>query len=128
MSAQTHPTTIAFKDLPKLNEDLADGTFAGITTNPDGTHYAVVKINAPIQKLNWKAAMAAAEDAGAQLPNKAEAALVTTNCKLDPDWYWTREAYSASGAWYFHSNGSTYVTRKSAAGGALAVRLIQITA
>ena len=43
MSEQTQ-TTIAFKDLPALGADLDGGEFAGITTKPDGTHWAVSKL------------------------------------------------------------------------------------
>ena len=50
--------------------------------------------------------------------------------KLDDSWMWTsrQNAKYASSAWVFTSYGTTCGFTRSAAGGALAVRLIQLTA
>ena len=127
MSEQTQ-TTIAFKDLPALGADLDGGEFAGITTKPDGTHWAVTKLPGYGEALNHDKALADAKARGGELPTKAVAALVVANLKVKRGWYWTCETYDASYAWHFNSGGYAGSYGRSAEGGALAVRLIQITA
>jgi hypothetical protein len=120
----TIPATVAFVDLPPIKTEWMGGLFAGIHTKKDGTHCAVVKLSITL-KQTWKQAMAIKEG---ELPSKAVAALVVANLEIESGWYWTGEEFDASAAWYFGSDGDTSIGSKSAAGGALAVRLIPITA
>jgi hypothetical protein len=124
-------TTIAFKDLPKVGEALSGGTFAGILTQADSSHVAVVHLNAWGENLTWKKAIAWAKKQGGVLPTRPVAALLYANlkAKLQQRWHWTSEEDDASYAWLcgfdFGGQGST---RKSYDGCAVAVRLIHITA
>ena len=79
---------------------------------------------------SWAKAKAAVKKVGGQLPSKAVGALLASNEKLERGWYWTDEEWEgdASYAWHFYSGGYSGLTLKSAVGGALAVRLIPITA
>lgn len=127
---QTHtiPASISFSALPALRAPLADGVFAGISTQKDGTHVAVVRLPGRGEDLDHASATAYALKLGGKLPSKVEAALLTSNLEIEEDWYWTDEDYNASFAWHFDSDGNTGINRKSAEGGALAGRLIPITA
>ena len=128
MSTTTTPKSIAFFALPAIGADLDGGEFAGITTKPDGTHWAVTKLPGYGEALDHDKALADAKERGGELPTKAVAALVVANLKVKRGWYWTCETYDASYAWGFYSYGYTNTSYRSAEGGALAVRLIQITA
>jgi hypothetical protein len=133
MSDQTHPTTIAFKDLPKVGEALASGTFAGILTLQDSTHVAVVLLPNRGDELTWQAAMDWASEQGGTLPSRPAAALLFANLKdkLHPDWHWTNETHvnNASYAWYCDFGlGGQDLYHKSYDGCAVAVRLIHLTA
>jgi hypothetical protein len=118
------PASVAFADLPAIKSEWMGGIFAGIVTKKDGTHCAVVKLSIT-HKKTWKQAMAIKDG---ELPSKAVAALLAANLELEPGWYWICEEYDASYAWNVYSHGYTDILLKSAAGGALAVRLIPITA
>ena len=126
----TASATISFVALPSLNAELDGGIFRGCITKKDGTHCAVIQLPNKAQDLNWKQAKAWAEEQGGQLASKAVAALVTSNAEIERGWYWTEEEVEgdASCAWDFGSIGGPGLSRKSAAGGALAFRLIPITA
>ena len=126
----TKMKSISFSTLPALGQPLDGGIFRGITTAKDGTHCAVVRLPNVIPASSWAKAKTAAKKAGGQLPSKAVGALLASNEALERGWYWTDEEWEgdASYAWLFGSIGSTNGNRKSAAGGALAVRLIPITA
>lgn len=130
MSGQT-ASQIAFKDLPKVGEPLAEGTFAGILTQPDGTHVAIVLLPAWSEDLTWKKAVNWAEKQGGALPSRPAAALLYANLKgsLKPRWHWTSEAFDASYAWdcYF-DGGDQVITLKSYEGCAVAVRSIPLSA
>jgi hypothetical protein len=118
------PASVAFADLPHIKTEWMGGIFAGIHTKKDGTHCAVIKLSVTVKKT-WKQAMAIEEG---EMPSKAVAALVVANLEIEAGWYWTSEEYDASYAWYFYSYGGTDFGFKSAAGGALSVRLIPLTA
>ena len=122
--------TISFTALPAIGAELDGGEFAGITTKPDGTHWAITKLPGYGAKLNHDKALADAQERGGELPTKAVAALVVANLKIERGWYWTCQVHEsdASSAWDFYSNGYTRGNDRSAQGGALAVRLIQLTA
>ena len=127
----TQTTTIAFSALPALGAPLENGTFAGVITQSNGAHFAVVLLPDRGSKLTWKKAMNWAKKLGGELPTRPAAAMLFANAKasLPRGWYWTNEAADASYAWscYF-GTGHHYGHLKSYEGSAVAVRLIQITA
>lgn len=129
MSTLTATLTIA--QLPALGAPLEGGSFAGITTQPDGTHCAVVLLPAQGTDLDWPAAKAWAAEQGGELPSRPVAALLFANVKaqLRPRWHWTADEDDASYAWLCtFDNGGQSSYRKSYEGGAVAVRLIHLTA
>lgn len=79
-----------FQDLPALGEPLENGTFAGITTKPDGTHHAVVLLPDHGTQLTWEKAMNWAKKLEAELPTLPVAALLFANVKdkLNPSRHW----------------------------------------
>lgn len=121
-------TSIPFTALPAIGADLDGGEFAGITTKPDGKHYAVTKLPGYGSEVNHGSALAYAEEQGGELPTKAVAALLVANLKAERGWYWMQDEYDASYAWIFYANGYTLDGLKSYQGGALAVRCIKLTA
>lgn len=129
MSTLTATLTVA--QLPALGAPLEGGSFAGITTQPDGTHCAVVLLPAQGTDLDWPAAKAWAADQGGELPSRPVAALLFANVKaqLRPRWHWTADEDGASYAWscYFSYGDQSY-DHKSYECGAVAVRLIHLTA
>lgn len=130
------PTAISLAALPALGTAVAGGIFCGLTTKPDGTHHAVVLLaDKPEKRLPWADAMAWAEGLGdgAQLPTRPVAALLFANAKpqFEEAWHWTSETcdWDGSYAWIQDfSYGRQYDYRKSYAGQARAVRLIQLSA
>ena len=120
-----------FSQLPTLSAPLDGGTFAGITTQPDGTHCAVVLLPERGEDLDYPAAVAWAQELGGQLPTRPIAALLFANVKplLLRRWHWCLETEGASYAWgcYFN-NGDQFNYRKSFEGSAVAVRLIPLSA
>ena len=117
--------------LPDLGQPLDGGTFAGLTSKPDGTHCAVVLLPGAGTGLTWTKAKAWAKKQGGELPSRLVAALLFANVKsaLRPRWHWTSDEEDASYAWgcYF-GNGHQYDDPKSYEGGAVAVRLIPLAA
>jgi hypothetical protein len=72
-----------------------------------------------------------AKEQGGELPTRPMAALLFANLqdKLQPEWHWTADEYSASYAWLCHFDyGSQFSDRKSYDGAAVAVRCIPLTA
>ncbi|WP_342617179.1 hypothetical protein [Rhodoferax sp. GW822-FHT02A01] len=128
MTTETLIKSIQFADLPALRAEFEGGEYAGIVTQKDGTNVAVIRLPGRGEDLDHSGAKAYAAERGGKLPSKVEAALLASNLELEDDWYWIDEDYDASFAWCFTSDGDTNLTHKSAEGGALAVRLIQITA
>jgi len=127
----TPTTTLALATLPALGAELDGGTFAGITTRPDGTHHAVVLLPEKAENLTWKKAISWAEKQGGELPSRPVAAMLFANVKarLTPAWHWTSEEYGASYAWICTFNhGFQLSDLKSSEGGVVAVRLIPLTA
>lgn len=127
----TTVSNLTLSQLPAIGAPLEGGSFAGITTQPDGTHCAVVLLPAHGTDLDWSAAKAWAADQGGELPSRPVAALLFANVKaqLRPEWHWTADEYSASYAWNcdFY-DGYQGDLPKSDGGGAVAVRLIHLTA
>ena len=120
---------IRFADLPAMGQTLEGGTFAGITTNADGKHYAVVLLPDQGSDLNHPQAVAWAEALGAALPTRPIAALLFSNLKtqLRPSWHWLQETEGASYAWYcYFSYGGQSLILKSYGGSAVAVRSIPL--
>ena len=120
---------MSITDLPAIGQPLDGGTFAGLTTKPDGTHCAVVLLPDNGTDLTWAQAKAWAKKQGGELPSRPVAALLFANVKasLKPEWYWTSDEYDASYAWGcdFISGDQLYY-RKSFEGSAVAVRYIKI--
>jgi hypothetical protein len=123
--------SITIAALPALGAELQGGTFAGITTQPDGTHFAVILLPDKGSKLTWNAAVDWAKALDAELPTRPVAAMLFANVKdkLRPAWHWTSEEDDASYAWGcgFGSGNQNFI-RKSFEGSAVAVRLIPLTA
>lgn len=118
-----------FSQLPALSAPLDGGTFAGITTQPDGTHCAVVLLPDRGEDLDHPAAVAWAQEHGGQLPTRPIAVMLFANCKplLQPRWHWCLETEGASYAWYcYFYNGYQDNLLKSFEGSAVAVRLIPL--
>jgi len=125
------PQSISLATLPAIGSDIDGGTFAGVITQADGSHVAVVLLTAWSEGLAWKKAITWAKKQGGVLPTRPVAALLFANLKpkLQPRWHWTSEEEIASSAWgcYFLS-GFQSVVLKSYEGCAVAVRLIHLTA
>ncbi len=124
-------TTLTFASLPALHESLASGKFAGVVTI-DGQHVAVVLLDdRPEKRLNWGNAKAWAKKVGGQLPPRLVSLLLYFTCKelIDASWIWAGEPGGSSYAWCCDfSDGGVYDLGRSAEGGAVAVRLIPLTA
>lgn len=121
--------TMKLNDLPTIGQPLAGGLFAGLTTDAGGTHCAVVLLaDVPAAEMTWQQAMAWAEGLGATLPARPVAALLFMHLKVEADWHWTGEQFSASGAWtQSFIYGSQFNHAKGAELRARAVRLIPLT-
>ena len=124
---------IRFAALPAINAPFCDGTFAGITTNKDGQHFAVCQLPSRVTKVTWQAATDWAKGLNAELPSRTVAAMIVANVEDRPKsgWYWTCESVDGDTSYAWHctfSNGHQYGTRKSYEGAAVAVRLIPLTA
>ncbi len=131
MTQKTTTPSITLASLPAMGADLDGGIFAGLTTQKDGTHCAVVLLPEQGEKLTWKKAMNWAKKLGAELPSRPVAALLFANVKtqLRPVWHWTGEEDDASYAWSCgFDDGYQGNDRKSYEGSAVAVRLIPLTA
>ncbi len=137
---QTAIAAVLLSSLPHIGQPINEGTFQGVITGKDGTHFAVVLLNAkPEGRMDWRHAKEWAESIGGQLPTRPVAALLYANAKshFEATWYWTGDPLEAdtgdeddaSYAWYcyfIYGNQNNY--HKSAEGGAVAVRLIPLTA
>ena len=124
--------TTQFATLPALGGAFEGGLFAGLTTDKEGRHLAVVLLpDKPATTLAWKKAVEWAACVNGVLPTRPVSELLFANAKdqFDPDWYWTSEVFYRSHAWgqYFDS-GFQGTSRKSYEGQARAVRLIQLSA
>lgn len=122
---------MSITDLPAIGQLLNGGTFAGLTTKPDGTHCAVVLLPGTGTDLTWTKAKAWAKKQGGELPSRPVAALLFANVKasLQLGWHWTSEEFDASSAWcctFF--SGTRYYYHESYEGSAVAVRQIPLTA
>ena len=123
--------TITIAALPAIGAALAGGTFAGLTTLPNGTHHAVVLLPGKGDDLTWQQAGEWAAEQGGVLPTRPVAALLFANVKaqLQPEWHWTADEHSASYAWFCtFVNGNQDYCLKSCEGSAVAVRLIPLSA
>lgn len=108
MTTATETKSIQFAVVAALSlgAPLEGGTFAGILTLPSGQHVAVALLtDKPNEELNWAAAKKWAESVGGELPTRPVAAMLFANAnanakgQFEPEWHWTSEAYSGSGAW-----------------------------
>ena len=138
MQIATRATTLTFSSLPAVGQPLEGGTFAGVITQDDGQHAAVVLLDEQTENLNWEAASAWAQKLEAQLPSRLAALSIFKHLKdrLKPRWHWTSETYvdedepeDASCAWCCDfSLGIQDFNHKSYEGCAVAVRSIPLTA
>lgn len=123
--------TIHLNYLPALGQPFESGVFAGLTTLPDGTHYAVILLaDKPATDLTWKKAMTWAKKLKAELPSRPVSALLYANLKseFEPKWHWTNGSYDISYAWsQYFGYGTQRDFGKSFEASARAVRLIQLT-
>jgi len=120
-----------FSELPKLREPLENGIFAGITTKPEGTHWAVVLLPDRGVDLTWKKAVTFAKKLDAELPTPLIAPMLATNVRtqLPLGWHWTSDENGTAYAWLCNFDTGYILTRaKSYEGSAVAVRLIPLTA
>ena len=108
--------------------------YAGAKLHSDGSfsHDVIVLAARTDDDYSFQGAQEWAKANGGDAPSPEECALIKANCPevLTKSWVWTNRphAENASYAWYFYSHGDCYYNHKSAQGGALAVRLIPITA
>lgn len=134
MTTSTATKSIKFSVIAALalGAPLEGGTFAGVITQKDGTHVAVVLLSEkPAKRLPWAEATAWAESVDGQLPSRPISALLYANLKseLEETWHWTNEtcSWGASCAWFCgFGYGFQYDSGKSCAGSARAVRLIHL--
>lgn len=130
--ATTTTTAVQANTLPALGADFHGGEYAGVTTDTDGSVYALISLDdKPDKLLNFKEAMAWAESLGngASLPNRVESLMLFMNLKgkFDEDWHWTREAYSERSAWYqSFDDGYQYLVNHGSELCARAVRRLPI--
>lgn len=120
---------IKFQCLPRVAARLDDGTFAGITTNSKGQHYAVVLLDPQGSDLTHSKAVAWATANGGELPSRPVATMLLANLKnlLREEWHWTADTQGASYAWVCNfGNGTQYHPHESYEGSAVAVKLIPI--
>jgi len=122
-----------FKDLPALGAALDVGTFAGVTTKPDGTHCAVILLPDRATGLTWEQAMAWAKNLYAELPTRPAAASLSANIKnahrvLPDGLHWTSDDIDDTFAWYCHiqCGYQSYGHKVNYIGAAVAVRLIPL--
>ena len=118
-------------ELPVLGALLDAGIFAGVITQKDGTHVAVVLLLECCTKLAWGQAMEWAQKQGGVLPTSPIAAMLFANVKasLPRGGHWTSEEddEEASFAWICNFyDGTQFSTRKRHEAAAVAVRLITI--
>ena len=131
MNAIASAAQLSLASLPPIGSELEGGTFAGLTTKPDGTHCAVVLLPGNGTDLTWTKAKAWSKKQGGELPSRPVAALLFANAKsaLQRRWHWTSDEEDASYAWLCTFGlGTQYTNRKSYEGGAVAVRQIPLTA
>ena len=107
--------------------------YAGAVLDADGNymHDLVLMPQRHGKRLNWKAALAWAEEVGGSLPTRQELALIFANCKphLEGVYHWSCEEYAgdASSAWDCDfSNGTQDYFPKFNGLAAVAVRLIEL--
>lgn len=121
--------SLSLSQLPAMGEPLEGGAFAGIVTQPDGTHVAVVLLPDRGEYLEHPTAVAWAQEHGGQLPTSHIAALLFANVKplLPPRWHWCPETEGASSAWCCtFKDGTQTNLHKSFECSAVAVRLIPL--
>lgn len=119
-------------ELPKLGDELYGGHFSGIVSGADGVPYVLVLHGARLDaEVDWHAAHDWAASLECDLPNRCEAAMLTSihGVSLGNGQIWTNEAYhrEPTYAWLFHGNGGrTAAESKSITAIAIAVRRVQL--
>lgn len=79
--------------------------YAGTLLREDGTpSHHLVLLPGSAENVKWPAALAWAQQAGGDLPDRRELLLLLANCRSDflaDGWYWSREeSDDGSSAWY----------------------------
>lgn len=125
MDATTNPS------LPTLGTPMAGGKCAGVTTGKDGVAYALISLppSAP-RRMNWRDAMAFAEESGASLPNRVEAAMLFANIpgEFERRWHWLGEQSSPNYAWLqYFDDGNQDTGNKNYEGVVRLVRRLPIS-
>ena len=96
---------LTLADLPALGAHHAGGTFAGLHTSPEGTHYALIlladKPDTEEGRLTWSKALEWAKALDADLPTRAEGQQLFANLPqaFVQGWHWTNTQYSRDYAW-----------------------------
>ena len=108
--------------------------YAGAVLDADGNHMhdLVLMPQRHGKRLNWKDALAWAEEVGGALPTRQEQSLIFANCKphLEGVYHWSCEEYEsdASSAWHCNfGHGYQDYVHKTNELAAVAVRLIPIS-
>lgn len=133
-AAECAPSTLEFAALPALGNELAGGTFAGLTTSLSNMHFAVILLSPSKRRITWEMADEWAVSLGGKLPTRCEANLLFANLgppaiNLKPGCHWTSETYGRSHAWYCdfgRDHGFQGTVPKCSEANAIAVRLIPI--
>jgi hypothetical protein len=108
--------------------------YVGPVLNDDGNvAYHLIKLpDSPSQALSHDEAVKWAKQVGGKLPNKREMRLIQANASdaiPSSGWCWLEDPEGSSYAWYCSLGyGIVYYDIRSAAGGAVAVRLIAVEA
>lgn len=86
-----------------IGSAFGGGIYAGISRGVKGApDRHLVLVDGEAEALTWDAAGAWATSVGGELPTRAEQRLLQANLpdQFKPDWYWSGEQASPSGAWY----------------------------
>ena len=120
-------------NLPALRQPLDGGLFGGVITLADGITYAIVWLNTvqPPEALDFDGARSWAAGVGGHLVTRAIGAMLVANLGdlLPQTWVWTCEEQNSAYAWVCNLTlGNVFYFGRSAAGGAVAVRMIPLSA
>jgi hypothetical protein len=110
--AAAYPITVAF---PKLN---AGELYVGCIISADGKKREhIILLPGEIENINWRNAMAWANNKGGTLPDRCESALLFATLKdqFKPEWHWTceQDASYPAYAWVQYFGGGYQATAAS---------------
>ncbi len=88
--------------LPSIGAEWRGGIYAGLTLH-ENKPYALVLLPAEREEINWKEAIAWAEQQGGMLPSRIDQLVLWQNLKahVQATWYWSCDPYAGyeSSAW-----------------------------